>query len=286
LLSRACKRVISPRALTAGWVFAAALPALAANHELFRVCADPNNLPFSNQAREGFENRVAEIVAGDIDRQLEFVWRAERKNFIDSSLGAGACDAVMGVPAGLKSVDVTEPWYRSTYVFVQRRGTTKPVSSLNDTALESMRIGIHVVDGDYAPPAQLLARRGLSANLVGFSLYGREGEPNPPARLVEAAGRGDIDIAIAWGPLAGYFARNTSLAITPVTPQAFAAIPFTYAIATATRKGDTGLRDKLNQALKHECAASQNLLHSYGVPQIVEDKPPCVSAPPVSASLR
>jgi mxaJ protein len=267
-----------------------ALPVFAASGAVLRVCADPNNLPFSNQAREGFENRLAEIVARDLDMQLEFVWWSERKNFIDNSIAAGACDALMGVPATLNSVEVTEPWYRSSYVFVERRSTARPVSSLNDAALEAMRIGIHVVDGDYAPPAQLLARRGLSANLVSFSLYGHEGEVNPPARLVEAVGRGDVDIAIAWGPLAGYFARNSALTVTPVTPPAFAAIPFTYAIAMATRKSDTALRDKLNHVLRNECAAIQKLLNDYAVPQILpptgEDKPPCVSAQPVSVSLR
>ncbi|HVV47936.1 MAG TPA: hypothetical protein VHC72_22140, partial [Bryobacteraceae bacterium] len=153
---------------------------------MLRVCADPNNLPYSNRAGEGFENRLAGIVARDLGMRPEFVWWAERKNFIERSLRSGGCDVLMGVPAGLDSVEETQPYYRSSYVFVARSGNGKPVSSLYDPALASMRIGIHVVDDGYAPPARLLARRGLSGRLVSFSLYGHEGEANPPARLVEA----------------------------------------------------------------------------------------------------
>jgi mxaJ protein len=261
----------------------AALPALAGE---LRVCADPNNLPFSNQAKQGFENGLAEMLARDLGMKLTYVWWSERKNFIENSLNAGQCDALMGVPAEMTSVDTTKPYYRSTYVVVSRKDAGPAISSLADDRLKSLRIGIHVVDNDYAPPAQFLANRGLSANLVGFSLYGKQNEANPPARLIEAVSRKDVDVAIVWGPFAGYFGSVKGLALTPVSPPRFRAIPFVYEIAAAVRKGDEALKSKLNESLTRQCAAIQTLLGQYKVPQVLEGQPLCASAPQVYASSR
>ncbi len=184
--------------------------AWAGNIPALRVCADPNNLPFSNEAREGFENRLAAMVARDLGAKLEYTWWSQRKSFIKNSLDAGRCDVLMGIPAALDSIEVTKPYYRSTYVFVSRQDRALRVCSLDDARFEKWRIGIHVVGDDYAPPAVALARRGLAANLVGYSLFGSYGEANPPAKLVDAVERGDVDVAIVWGPFAGYFAKARS----------------------------------------------------------------------------
>ena len=152
----------------------------AASRRVLRVCADPNNLPFSNQAGEGLENRLAELVAAHLEAELQYVWWAERKSFLRNSLQAGLCDVVMGVPSTLDSVSVTRPYYQSTYVFVERTDRHLKIASLNDPRLEQLKIGIHIVGDDYAPPAHLLARRGLASQLAGYSLYGPLGEPNPP----------------------------------------------------------------------------------------------------------
>jgi mxaJ protein len=255
--------------------FAATLPLCAA--PVLRVCADPNNLPFSSRDEKGLENRLAEVLARDLGMKLEYVWWAERKNFIEQSLNAAVCDAVMGVPAALGSVAVTARYYRSTYVWVARRGGGKPVSSLYDERLIGLRIGTHIVDDAYAPPAQVLAQNGLAANLVGFSLYGTAGDQNPPARLIEAVSRGDVDLALAWGPLAGYFATQ-ELEITPVTPQRFGMVPFVYDIAIGVRRGDEELRKKLDAALVRQCAAVQSLLREYKVPQVSEGGQTCASS--------
>jgi mxaJ protein len=260
-----------------------ALPSFAAD---LKVCADPNNLPYSNHSRQGFENRLAEMLARDLNLKLQYVWWPQRKNFIENSLNAGRCDAVMGVPATIDSAAVTTPYYRSTYLVVSRRGRTPAISSLNDERLATLRIGIHVVDNDYAPPAQLLASRGLSANLVGFSLFGKKDEPNPPARLVDAVTRGQIDIAIVWGPLAGYFATDQSLELAPVTPARFRATPFIYEIAIAVRKNHEALRTRINDSLTRQCPAIQKLLAEFRVPQVSGGQPPCASAQPVYASSR
>src|SRR2546423_10902455 len=151
----------------------AALPALPASYRILRVCADPNNLPFSNQAGEGFENRIAELIARDLDARLEYSWWSERKSFIKNSLDEGHCDVLMGVPTALDAVSVTEPYYRSTYVFVSRKDRSLNISSLTDSRLGGWRIGIHIVGDDYAPPAHVLARQGLSGSIVGYSLFGK-----------------------------------------------------------------------------------------------------------------
>jgi mxaJ protein len=265
-----------------------ALSALGADTRVLRVCADPNNLPFSNQAREGFENHLAEMIARDLGARLEYTWWAQRKSFVKNSLDAGRCDVLLGVPANLPSVEATKPYYRSTYVFVSRRDSGLHVSSLNDPKLEKLRIGVQMVGENYAPPAQVLARRNLTANIVGYSLFGKNGEANPPARIIEAVAHGDIDIAIVWGPFAGFFAKSQSSALesTPVSPAAYMGIPFAYEISAAVRTGDDQLRAQIDRALGHECAAIQALLSEYGVPQTPEGRLPCVSPRSDSVSLR
>jgi mxaJ protein len=245
------------------------LPAAAWCGTVLRVCADPNNLPFSNRAGQGLENRLAALLASDLGMKVEYVWWTQRKNFVEKSLDAGVCDVIMGVPAALESVAVTRPYYRSIYVWVQRQNAKPVISSLYDERLAKLRIGVHVVDDAYAPPGQLLAHNGLAANLVSFSLYGSAAESNPPAKLVGAVARGDVDVALAWGPLAGYFA-DESLAITPVEPQRFGMVPFAYDIAVAVRPGDEERRSKLDAAMGRQCAAIQALLREYKVPQVMQ----------------
>ncbi len=248
----------------------AALGCLTAYAGVFRVCADPNNLPFSNDKGEGFENKIAELIAGKLGDKLEYTWWSQRKSFVKNSLDQGRCDAVIGVPSTLESITATRPYYRSTYVFVSRHDRALGITSLQDARLDRCRIGIHVVGDDYAPPAVALARRGITANVIGFSLFGEYGEPNPPAKIIDAVARGDLDVAIVWGPLAGYFAKNAStpLDIVPVSPALFLAVPFTYDISVGVHKGDEVLKDKLKDVLENESVPIEKILSEYGVPQV------------------
>jgi quinoprotein dehydrogenase-associated probable ABC transporter substrate-binding protein len=250
----------------------AVLPLLGADSETLRVCADPNNLPFSNERGEGFENRIAELIAGAAGEKVEFVWGSWRKSLVKNTLDQGLCDALIGVPATLGSATVTRPYYRSSYVFVSRKDRDLQIASLFDSRLEKWRIGIHMVGDDYAPPAFALGRRGISANISGYSLFGAYGEANPPARLMDAVAAGDVDVAIVWGPLAGYFSRRerTPLEMTPVWPRAYLAVPFEYEIAMGVRKGNETLRARLDDALRRKCAEVQSILREYGVLQVAE----------------
>jgi mxaJ protein len=251
-------------------IFIAIVPCFAAEQRVLRVCADPNNMPFSNNRAEGFENKLAEVIAGKLDAKLEYTWWSERKSFIRNSLDQGRCDVVMGVPATLESITATNPYYRSTYVFVSRHDRNLQIASLNDPRLEKWRIGVHVVGDDYAPPAYALARRGITSNIVGFSLFGEYGDPNPPAKIIDAVTNGNVDVGIVWGPFAGYFAKSSrsSLDVVPVSPAVFLAVPFTYDISIGVRKGNDALKAELDRVLESESAGIQQILSQYGVPQV------------------
>ena len=242
-----------------------------------RVCADPNNLPFSNEQGEGFENRIAELMARDLGTTLRYVWLPQRRGFVRNSLNAGTCDLIVGVPAEFEPVRSTKPYYRSTYVFVQRADRGPPVSSLADTLLRHLRIGIHVIGTDYAnpPPAQALAARGIIDNVTGYSIYGDYSQPNPPARLVEAVANGDVDVAIVWGPLAGYFApRQTApLTLVAVPPASDpSGQQWSFPIAMGVRRQDRGLAAQLDRVLEAERPAVRRILEQYHVPLVQDEK--------------
>ncbi|HYE33814.1 substrate-binding domain-containing protein [Methylocaldum sp.] len=238
-----------------------------------RVCADPNNLPFSNERGEGFENRLAEIVARELGRKLEYTWWAQRRGFFRNTLNAGRCDLVMGVPSGFEMALTTQPYYRSSYALVYRENAGYAPRSLDDPQLRTLRIGLHFIGDDYSnpPPAEALARRGIVRNVVGYSLYGDYRESNPPARLIEAVARREVDVAIAWGPLAGYFAKRqpVELVVVPLpTPREARAQPFEFSIAIGVRKGNEPLQAALDKVLVRKRNEVAGLLEEYGVPLV------------------
>jgi quinoprotein dehydrogenase-associated probable ABC transporter substrate-binding protein len=244
---------------------------VAGDGAALRVCSDPNNLPFSNEKSEGFENRIAELIARELGRKLEYTWFAQRRGFIRNTLRAGVCDVVMGVPAHFDPVDTTRPYYRSTYVFVSREDRHLNVSSMNDPALKRLQIGVHIVGDDYSnpPPVHALGRRHIVQNVSGYSIYGDYSQPNPPARLLEAVAAGKVDVAVVWGPFAGYFGSRQAvpLKIVAVTPESDGpTLPFVFDIAMGVRKGDKALRDQLQKVLDRRRVEIQRILHEYGVP--------------------
>ncbi|HYC56634.1 MAG TPA: substrate-binding domain-containing protein [Candidatus Binatia bacterium] len=237
-----------------------------------RVCADPNNLPFSNQQQEGFENRIAELVAGELGTTVEYTWWAQRRGFIRNTLGEERCDMVLGVPAGLEMVTTTRPYYRSTYVFVTRADMAPPPASLDDQRLRTLRIGVQMIgdDGTNTPPAHALARRGIITNVSGYLVYGDYSLPSPAAAIIEAVARGDIDIALAWGPMAAYFAarQKPALTVAPIAPErGEQALPFIFEIAMGVRKADAELRDALQAVLDRRRSDIDAILREYGVPR-------------------
>ncbi|WP_029586591.1 substrate-binding domain-containing protein [Bradyrhizobium sp. URHD0069] len=250
-----------------------AAASVAAEPETLRVCADPNNLPFSNRAGEGFENRLAEMVAQKLGKAVSYTWWAQRRGFIRHTLKAGDCDLVMGVPAHYDLVETTRPYYRSTYVFVSQTARHLQLDAIDSPRLRGLTIGVHLIgdDGNNTPPAHAFGQQGIIDNIRGFMIYGDYREPDPPARLIEAVEHGEIDIAAAWGPLAGYAAKQSAVPLTVVpiiAGERFAPQQFQFDIAMGVRKGEHTLRDRLNDFITQNIGEITALLQSYGVPLV------------------
>lgn len=234
-----------------------------------RVCADPNNMPFSDRREQGFENKIASLISGSLHRQLSYTWWVEREHFVKETLDKHRCDVLLSVPDNFEDVLTTDAYYRSQYVFVYRRDGSDHPQSLMDPVLQKLRIGSHVMGGGFSPPAEALASQGMRVNLIGFSMRGANGESDSPAQLITAVAQKTVDVAIVWGPLGGYFARRaaTPLAVVPIKPDHWGPIPFVYGIAMGVGKTDTRLRDQLNQAFAAERREIDSILRSYDVPE-------------------
>jgi mxaJ protein len=237
---------------------------LNAQSRELRVCADPNNMPFSSREQTGFENRIAVLVAQDLNARLIFVWQRMGRGFVREYLDKAQCDLLIGIPANFRPVLTTSPYYRSTYVFVSRQ--KEPVPSLDSPALHGLKIGVQVLEEEYTPPGEALARRGLQNSIVGFDTTGDGADS-----IVRAVADQKIDIALVWGPLAGYFAKKTGsdLRVTPVEPEVDPpGLPFTFAISMAVRKGNVALRDQLEKVLTDRESHIRSILDDFGVPQL------------------
>ena len=244
---------------------------------VLRVCADPNNLPFSNQRGEGFENKIAELLAHDMGERVEYTWWAQRRGFFRNTLRAGTCDIVIGVPAAFELALTTKPYYRSTYVFLSRKDRRLNLTSLDDPKLKDLKIGVQIIGDDFsnAPPAHALGRRHIVGNVKGFTVYGDYSQPNPPARIVDAVAKGDVDVAIVWGPLAGYFAKQARvpLEVVPVSPQIDQPfLPFVFDISMGVRRDDQQLRDEVEQVMDKRREEIDRILREYQVPRVDEQK--------------
>jgi mxaJ protein len=246
-----------------------------ADPRALRVCADPNNMPFSNRRGEGFENKIASVVAGELQRSIVYTWQPQRRGFIRTTLKAGACDLVVGVPSAFGPVRTTRPYYRSSYVFVSRRGQGSPVRSFDDPRLKRMQIGIQITGDDYnnPPGAQALASRGITRQVHGYTVYGDYSEAAPQRRVIDAVARGEIDLAFVWGPLAGYFARRegvpmTLTAVAPGPPGDADVLQFAFDISMGVRRDDRALGAAVDGVIERRAPEIRRILAAYEVPLI------------------
>ena len=244
-----------------------------AESRVLRVCADPNNLPFSNDKGQGLENKLAELIARDLGATVAYTWWPQRRGFVRNTLRAGKCDVMPGVPGSYELVLATRPYYRSTYVFVSRADRGLRPGSFDDPVLRRLTIGVTLVgdEGGNAPPAHALAKRGIVDNVRGYSIYGDYREPNPPVAVMDAVAKGDVDLAVVWGPLAGWYAKRsrTPLLLTPVKPQIDTPfLPFVYDIAVGVRRDDQALRNEIDDVLVRRRAEIARLLGEFGVPLV------------------
>jgi mxaJ protein len=235
-----------------------------------RVCADPNNLPFSNQRLEGFENKIAELIAKDWGLKVSYTWWPQRRGFVRETLRARKCDVIIGVPKGYDPVATTEPYYRSTYVFVYPSDKGWNIKSLDDPTLKKLRIGVNIIGEDYAnpPPVMAMAERGLLGP-KGYSVYGDYAKDSPPREIIDALGRGEIDVAIVWGPLAYFVTKQpVPLKVVPLPPSEKADLPFEYDISMGVRRADKDLKARLEETLQKRRAEINAILREYNIPLV------------------
>lgn len=259
-----------------------ALPALslllvgAAAPRTLKICADPNNLPFSNQAQQGFENKLVDIVAKDLGATVSYTWWAQRRGNLRETLKAGECDIVPGIGSNVEMAGTTRPYYRSTYVVVTRADRHLDIASFDDPRLKTLKIGVQMIGADggsNTPPAHALMRRGIVDNVRGYTVYGDYEQPDVQAAIMKAVADGDVDVAFVWGPVAGYYAdkEKVPLKLTPIAPHFDGPqLPMIFDVSMGTRREDEALRDELEAVLDRHRAEIKALLVQYHVPLVEE----------------
>jgi quinoprotein dehydrogenase-associated probable ABC transporter substrate-binding protein len=245
---------------------------------VIRVCADPDNMPLSNQKGEGFEQKIAELVAKEWNAKIEYAWWPVRRGFFARALNGRYCDVAIQAPAGFDMAAVTRPYFRSGYVFVTRKDSGLDIRSLADPRLKKLKIGVNLLnsDAENTPPAMALSRYGVVGNLIGFSTFYTDAER--PEDIVNAVAKKDIDLAIVWGPIAGYFAKVSPvpLSLVPLAERdSLSDFPFRFDIGMGVRRRDRVLRDSLQTVLDRRAPEIQAILKDYGVPTF-----PIAAAPP------
>ena len=231
-----------------------------------RICSDPGNMPFSNQDLEGFENKIADLIAADMGLRAVHYWWPAQRGLVRSFLNTRRCDVLIGVPTGYDRVTFTKPYYRTAYVIAYDKTRDFSITSLDDEILKTLKIGVHV----NTPPHGALARRGIMGEQVkGYPLYfdSQYGDDNYPGRVIEDLLAKQIDVAIIWGPIAGYFVKKRAapLAMAPLEGSE-GRIPFTFKISMGVRKREDDLKAKLEAAIQHKQSEIQQILQDYGVP--------------------
>jgi quinoprotein dehydrogenase-associated probable ABC transporter substrate-binding protein len=232
--------------------------------KVLRVCADPNNMPFSTDRGEGFENRLAELLADKLGKGLSYTWYPQATGFVRNTLAAHKCDVIMGVPQGDDLVQVTNPYYRTAYALVLKQGHgLEGVETLGDPRLKGKRIGI--VAG--TPPGNNMAANGLMANAKPYPLVIDTRVDSSAAAMMRDLATGEIDAGILWGPMAGYYARRTNPAVTVVPLVKETTGPrLAYRIAMGVRYADQEWKRQLNRTIQENQPAINKLLLSFGVP--------------------
>jgi quinoprotein dehydrogenase-associated probable ABC transporter substrate-binding protein len=257
-------------------------PAGAGVDKVLRVCEDPNNLPFSNRAGEGFENKIVELLAAELGWKLEYTWFPQRMGFIRNTLrnrdpdtDRFKCDLVPGVPVGFELAATTKPYYRSTYAlaYVKGRGldavkAPEDLMKVEPGKLKSLRLGVV----GQTPPVDWLLKRGLLDQAVPYQTQSGDPERYPGEMVEKDLVGGAIDVAFLWGPIAGYFgkkASGTEVAVIPFLPDP--AIQFDFRIAMGVRFGEREWRDRIQQLLDAKREQIQTILSAYGVPQLDDE---------------
>jgi quinoprotein dehydrogenase-associated probable ABC transporter substrate-binding protein len=237
--------------------------------KVLRVCADPRNLPFSNQKGEGFENKLAELFAAKLQKKLDYMYFPQATGFVRMTLGAHRCDVIMGFPQGDDLVQGTNPYYRTAYALVAKPGSgLDDVLELNDTRLKSKHIGI--VAG--TPPATNMAVNGLMMNAKPYPLMIDTRYDSSAEAMIDDLNKGIIDAAVLWGPMAGFYARKSDppLHVTPLVHEKTGP-QLVYRIGMGVRQADQNWKRLLNRLIQENQPEINRILLEYGVPLLDEN---------------
>ncbi|MEK0083105.1 quinoprotein dehydrogenase-associated putative ABC transporter substrate-binding protein [Benzoatithermus flavus] len=233
-----------------------------------RVCADPNDLPFSNDKGEGFENKIAELMAQRLGVPLQYTWFPQSVGFVRNTLRANRCDLIMGVVAADELVQNTNPYYRSAYVLVHRADEGDRFGSLDSPLMQTARIGI--VAG--TPVADLLVRKNLMAQARPYQLLVDTRLEQPARQMIEDLAKGDLDVALLWGPIAGYWIRKqaTPLTLVPLTSDPRTGLRLDFRISMGIRPNEPLWKHDVNTLIRELKPEIQKILLDYGVPLLDE----------------
>jgi len=240
--------------------------------KVLRVCADPRNLPFSNEKGEGFENKLGELFAEKLQKKLDYMYFPQATGFVRMTLAAHRCDVIMGFPQGDDLVQGTNPYYRTAYALIAKQGSgLDDVATLEDARLKDKRIGI--VAG--TPPATNMAVAGLMANARPYPLMIDTRVDSSSAAMIKDLMSGEIDAGVLWGPMAGYFAKQASppLHVTPLVKET-SGPRLAFRIGMGVRPADQNWKRQLNRLIQENQPAINKILLDFGVPLLDEnDKP-------------
>ncbi len=248
----------------------ACVPAQAQRAEMIsrtelRVCADPSNLPYSNQARQGFENRIAEIIGADLDLPVTYVWFPQTTGFVRNTLRAHECDLVMGTVSGDGEMDSTNPYYHTGYMMVTRTADAITTRSVGDPMLSSKRFGVIAA----TPPTDLLVRHKLMDQVRPYALRVDTRISNPPRAMLQDLVDDKIDVALVWGPTAGYAIKQDHLPLTAAFIEPEPGAPrLDYRIAMGVRANEPEWRRRINQAIGKHKTEIAAILAEYGMPTL------------------
>jgi quinoprotein dehydrogenase-associated probable ABC transporter substrate-binding protein len=244
--------------------------------KVFRVCADPHNLPFSSESQAGFENKIAELFAGKLGKSIGYAWFPQAVGFVRNTLNAHKCDVIMGFPQGGELAQSTNPYYRTAYALVFRHGNgLDGVAALSDERLKGKHLGI--IAG--TPPATYLAMNGLMATAKPYPLVIDTRVDSSAEAMIKDLAAGTIDAGVLWGPMAGYYGKRlgSDIAVVPLTHDA-AGPRLSYRIAMGVRHVDQEWKRQLDRLVRENQGEINAILSSYGVP-LLDDNDRPMTAP-------
>ena len=253
--------------LACGSRLAAAQTADIVDRSALKVCADPNNLPFSNEKKEGFENKIAEVMGAALRLKVEYTWFPQVIGFVRNTLQAHRCDLVIGTVAGDDIMQTTNPYYYTTYVMLYRSDKRLAFEGLQDPRLASLRLGVVGA----TPPSDLLVRHDLMAHAKPYQLTVDTRAESPTHQMVQDVVDGTIDVGFLWGPIAGYYRKHDELPLTlaPLKDEPGAA-RMKYHIAMGVRGNEPEWRRRINAVILKQQPAMTAILRDYGVPLLNE----------------